>query len=213
MKKLIASLTAIASIVSFSAINVYPSESIPITFVDGEEGDVYLSLDEDTEIEDYCSIKVLKFDTTDIIYCHEAGYSPDYYGDLINSLGGSRKGYQSGEDAELAVLYVDITNLDTKAKDFLKKCKVNLKYEDKYDYEGFSLQYNPSVVNAFFKEPANEVSIHPDDNFPIDPLYTGHYGFVCKVPNMVVEHVGDKNTEIKLEINIDDHNLIYYVNE
>ena len=175
------------------------------------EGSNYFELKsgEEIEIPDYATIKVTEFKFTDKIYSHRAGYKPSE-GDIFRFFNNEFEyGYESGEDSEFAIIYAEITNLDTNEKDFLKDCEVTGVYSDKYIYEGQGIQFNYDITNVHVDAPTQEVALHPDDVFAIKPLYSGHYGFFSQVPNLVVEN----KEKLKIEIKIDNYTLEFDLSE
>ena len=172
-----------------------------------------LVVDKEVEIEDYAIVKPTEFG-----YFNYLGF----YNEGFNSPGG---GYSwdstcwhsnSGNEAEFAILRVDLTNLALEAKDFLKNCSVKVVFNDKYEYEGWLYQsnYNNSSYNGMYyyleEDNGNQnkrFAIDPKDQFAISPMYVGHYIFGCTLPNAIVE----STKPLKMIITIDGNELTYNI--
>lgn len=122
--------------------------------------------------------------------------------------------YQSGADADYAVLRVDLTNLATRDKQFLENCEVEVVYDDVYEYAGWCYQYNynneprnDSWYGSFSNIQNTEFVIHKDDVFAIGPMYTGHYAFGCTLPNAVI----NSKKPLRLVITIDGNEITYNI--
>ena len=111
------------------------------------------------------------------------------------------KTYESGAEAEYAMLYMDITNLKTTAQEYLSKSKVSVLFDEKYEYEGWSYQQNYDINNG------DQIVILPDHIFAIEPMYVGHYVFGCTLPNAVIE----SKAPLKMKIEIDENAFIYNI--
>lgn len=107
--------------------------------------------------------------------------------------------YDSGNEADYALLRMDITNTTKKDKDYLTEVEVKVIYDDDYEFKGWCYQYD-------FDRSVNRV-LHKDNQFVIEPLYQGHYLFGCTLPNAVVN--GKK--PLQMIITIDGNELIYNI--
>ena len=75
---------------------------------------------------------------------------------------------------------------------------VNAIYDDEYDYPGLAVQFDSDSERWF----ANK------EEYAIGPMYTGHYGFFCTLPNFVIE---DKNSPLRMIITINGHEFTYNI--
>ena len=115
--------------------------------------------------------------------------------------------YYSGADAQYALLRFDITNINTKTKNFLEAVEVKAVYDDLYEYVGWYYQYDYNHGSYYSGRNNREIVILKEDFFNIDPMYTGHYCFGCTLPTAVVE--GKK--ALKLIIYIDGNEITYNI--
>ena len=106
--------------------------------------------------------------------------------------------YHSGNEADYAWLRADIRNLSKKEAKYLGAMAVKVTYDDEYEYEGFARQYD-------YDRSANSCVA---DDMPIGPMYMGHYGFFCTLPNYVVQ---DKSAPLRMTITIDGHEFTYHI--
>ncbi len=104
---------------------------------------------------------------------------------------------ESGNEADIALLKADIRNLQKKDANFLGSISVQAVYDDEYEYNGLAGQFNYNRSKSEFA---------PD--FSIGPMYTGHYGFFCKIPNYPVQ---DKTAPLRMTITIDGHEFTYHI--
>ncbi len=138
------------------------------------------------EIDGWGIIKVTSFDFVDEIY-------------KMDSSWWNNGAYESGSEADYALLRIDITNTTLTSKNYLEAVTVKAVYDDVYEYAGWSHQYD-------FNHSQDKV-IHTKNWFSIDPMYQGHYAFGCTLPNAVV--TGSK--PLRLEIKIDENELTYHI--
>ena len=170
-----------------------------------------LKLDKEVEIDGYGIIKATEYKEEDVLYSYRQGY---------NSNGALA--YKSGETADYVILKMDITNTSVKPKDFLEKATVVVVFDEKYEYQGFTRQFNYDNVYAdelylngnyswdteagVALDPKN-VFIDPADIFSIEPMYEGYYLFGCTLPNKVV-----KGTEpLSMKITLDGNEITYNI--
>ncbi len=123
--------------------------------------------------------------------------------------------YNSGKEAEYALLKMDILNIQMGSCNFLEEIEVKVTNDDKYEFAGWAYQYNYDNLNhssgnsgGWSVENANtECVVAREDEFPINPLYTGHYVFGCTLPNSVIEG----KTPLRMEIKIAGNELTYHI--
>ena len=125
------------------------------------------------------------------------GTSFDFVGDLIRVSNGID--YHSGEEAEFALLRMDILNTEKTSRNFLAACEVSVIYDDAYEYGGWCYQYN--------YDKHKERVLDSNDFFGIDPMYTGHYCFGCTLPNAVV----NSKAPLKMIIKLDGNEITYNI--
>lgn len=122
----------------------------------------------------------------------------------------------SGSEADYAILYFDITNTTLKPKDYLSNYEVKVVYDDVYEYAGWAYQQNYDYpiwnhsVSRYLRFAAKQnlfYGIKPSDNFPIDPMYEGHYIFGCTLPNAVI----NSKKPLRMEITIDGNELTFNI--
>lgn len=125
---------------------------------------------------------------------------------------------KAGEEAEFAILRLDITNTTTSEKDFLADCEVRVFFDEDYEYGGWKRQSN--YDNRTWSFTNMEKNYEPDlnrqnerwaidvkDQFPIEPMYVGHYIFGCTLPNAVV----DSDKPLRMVITLDGNELTYNI--
>ena len=111
--------------------------------------------------------------------------------------------YQSGLDADYALLRMDVTNLAKETRDFLEFCSVKVIYDNTYEYTGWVYQSDydnethaeitegDEATYLRFLEDADKQNmrwaIAQENQFAIDPMFQGHYIFGCTLPNTVVQ--------------------------
>ena len=175
---LVLSLAAPALALDLGVVQIGgPGEAVPepaVDFTPGEEEDALeVKLNETLVIKDWGEITLTGFDFYDSIKLHSSENSTNRY--------------SSGVEADYAILYLDIVNTGLEAHDFLalapaySKPVVRVVYKDMYEYEGRGFQVNLDWDENGLNGLATE------NNFPIKPMYAGHYMIVCKLPNAVVE--------------------------
>ena len=141
-----------------------------------------------------------------------------YYKQGQNSLNyDSRHGYyESGKEADYAVLYMDITNTAFTAKNYLANVEVKTIFDDVYEYGGWAYQcnYNNKTKEDTYycyasdsKRQNVRFAINEADEFSINPMYQGHYLFGCTLPNAVVE----SKKPLRMVITIDGNEITYNI--
>lgn len=224
-KKKLMGWFATVSIAALLAASAY-AENMEVQIIGGPEGDVAaetVSLDDiklnaEIDIDDYAIIVPTEYQVQDTLYLWK---------DIPNK---RLSLFESGSEAEYILLYTDITNLSTGPHDFLKDCTVKVVYDDKYEYAGWSYQYNhDNLLNEssyrvykgdnysvlYIKNDGSndlnlvceKIAIPSEDNFSINQMYTGHYAFGCTVPNSVV----NSKAPLRMEIEIDGNELTYNI--
>ena len=158
-------------------------------------------LNSEVTIEGYGKLTGTYFGFIDKLGYYQQGRNACYY---MNG----NQAYESGADAEYAILKVDIVNIATRSKNFLEQCEVKAVYDEVYEYAGWCYQFNYNNKPSGSKRTENmDDVIDNSDVFAIDPMYAGHYCFGCTLPNAVVE---DK-ASLKLVITIDDNEITYNI--
>lgn len=158
-----------------------------------EPGSMEIKLNDTLTIDGWGEITLTKADYYDsyMLYSSE-GWWHDYY---------------SGVEAEYVVVYLDVVNTGLKAHDFLAEASssstpaVKVVYKDVYEYEGAGYQ-----VNQDWDEDGL-IGLNPDLDFPIEPMYVGHYMFVCKLPNAVVE----RKDSLSMIFTMDENEFTYFI--
>ena len=174
------SATAFAADAGVQNLSAPETETEPVSLKD-------FKLNAEAEIDGWGSITATKGDFTDDLQCHDKDHRFNFY--------------SSGKDADYYLIWMDITNTTLKEKDYLRDETVTVIYDDKYEYAGFCYQYD---YNALY---GDEYVLYPDQNFAIEPMYTGHYVFGCTLPNAIVE--GKK--PLRMIITIDGSEIVYNI--
>jgi len=107
--------------------------------------------------------------------------------------------YQSGAEADYAILRMDILNTTLKAKDYLTSCSVKVVFDDVYEYGGWAYQYNYDA--------SEDVVLDSDEQFSIEPMYQGHFCFGCTLPNSVV----NSKKSLRMVITLDGNEITYNI--
>lgn len=107
--------------------------------------------------------------------------------------------HESGAEADFLILKMDVLNTMTVEKDFLVNAKVKAVFSGAYEYEGWAAQCDYDI--------RDDRVVDPTQQFPIKPMYKGHYWFGCELPNAVLE----STAPLALIITIDNYELIYNV--
>ncbi len=219
-KKRLAALLLCACMLQMSASvyaeeNTEESDSMEVQIINGfeeeENGDSKtatiddLQVEADCEIPDYAIVTPTSFEYVDQLEHYMAGDTQTEYS-WEPEIANNREFYKSGQDAEFALLRVDLTNLAMKDKNFLENCTVKVVFDDKYEYQGWSYQYDYNANPQHFERNLYAV-IDPEDQFAVGSMYQGHYAFGCTLPNPVVE----SKAPLRMEITIDGNELIYNI--
>lgn len=162
-------------------------------------------LNVEAEIEGYGLLYATDFAFKDRLGYYRSGRSNVYNSDDF---------YNSGNEAEYALLKIDITNTATKPHDFLTSCEVKVVFDDVYEYGGWFYQYNynnetynSSHSGEDSKKQNTNWVINAADQFAIDPMYQGHFVFGCTLPNAVV----NSKAPLKMIITIDGNEITYNI--
>lgn len=208
MKKILATLLALSLLLGCSAamaemgvqvIGGPETETEPVSLDD-------LKLNVDAEIDNWGIVTATEYDVQDGLGYYRSG--------CTNVYNAERDYYWSGNEAEYAVLYVDILNVSLSDKDYLKDVSVKAVFDDVYEYGGWAYQRNYN--NGTYKYDSLEVdrskqntrwAINAADQFVISPMYQGHYLFGCTLPNAVI----NSKKPLKLVITIDGNEIIYNI--
>lgn len=189
MRNLLMLLLVLAMLlVNFTAI---AEDGMGVQAIGGEVATEAVSLDDfklkiDTEIKGYGILTGNSFEFVDKI---------KYYSKIYGN--GT---FKSGEDAEYAFLRLDILNTTLSDKNFLDNCTVTATYDDVYQYSGWCYQYD-------YNKNENLVLSKKEEQFPVQPMFQGHYCFGCTLPNAVV----NGTAALYLRITMDDNEITYYI--
>ena len=163
------------------------------------------------EVDDNCIFTPTSYMVADSLNTYKEGST-----NATNS-GYGRHGwtsYISGNEAEFALLRMDILNLQLAPVNFLEQAEVKVVYDDTYEFAGWCYQYNydntydDTIYDSEEIQDANtQFVIHHDDEFAISPMYTGHYVFGCTLPNSVIE----SDLPMRMEIKVAGNELTYNI--
>lgn len=173
-----------------------------------------------TDIQQYDDVQIgqaVSIDTfgeltfTDFALTGEIGF----YQAGNQTVGSTDDYYRSGDEAQFAVLTVDIVNTQSVAYDYLQSYEVRA-YDGRNTYGGWAFQknFNNSIVDDISYgvdsglQNTNWV-INAADNYAIQPSDTGHYVFGCTLPNTVIDGQG----QLKLSFTIENYELVYYLRQ
>ncbi len=159
------------------------AESAPVSLDD-------LKLDTPAEIEGWGTVTLKAYEVNNILYHYSEGYYVPF---------GDGCKFKSGAEAEYAVLYVDILNMQLKDKDYLEDVSVKAIYDDLYEYAGWVYQLNFDYYEDYL--------MHEADQFAIKPMYTGHYAFGATLPNAII----NGEAPLKMIITIDGNEITYNI--
>lgn len=120
---------------------------------------------------------------------------------------------ESGESAEFVCLLMDVTNLQSAPAAYLEEGSIKVVYNNEYEFGGWVRQanytYNEAVYRYGASTPGCPVAVLlPENEEPIDMMYTGTYVFGCTVPNFVVQ---DKTAPLRMEIKLGENDLTYHI--
>ena len=223
MKKLFAVMLVLA--VVFVAMPACADDSSKMTFDNVTFGKAY-------KIKGYASVTLLGFKFVDVYaqwedgkasakldphenrkHCVYAKKPVNPEGQYLSYVDATFKA--SGNEADFAWLKADVLNLQKSEAGFMKDIKVQVIYDDEYEYDGWIRQFNYDYGKAeIFSKDKNAgligwpVCLSPVDEMSIAPMYKGHYVFGCTLPNAVVE---DKDSPLRMEITIGGHKLIHNI--
>lgn len=215
MKKVLSMLLVFSMLLSVSAalaegmgvqvIGGPASETEPVSLDD-------LKLDSEIPIDGWGIICATGFEIQNSLgYYKQGSHELDYY----NRDHGY---YESGIEADYAILYVDITNTQRTQRDFLSNVEVKAVYDDAYEYGGWAYQrnYNNGIRNEYDEKSYYAIDygkqntrfvIDRVDQFSIDSMYQGHYLFGCTLPNAVI----NSKQPLCLIITIDGNEITYNI--
>lgn len=197
MKKMLSMMLALLMMLSASAAL---ANNMSVQIIGGPEMEAQsVSLDDVkigsmVEIENYAQITPTHFSFADILYVYEEG-SRMYV-----------ETYQSGAEAQYALLRMDCLNCTITSRDYLASCEVKAVYDDVFEYKGWVYQHNWDYKAGNLTTP-EEAPVNPADVFAIEPMYNGHYTFGCTLPNAVVEG----KAPLKLIITMDGNEITYNI--
>lgn len=209
MKKILSILLVLFMLLTASAAM---AEGMGVQVIGGNEAEMQtVSLDDiqlnvAIDVPDNCSFTPTSFQYVDMLRAYKEGvYYVRYLNDHCDT-------YLSGEEAEYAMLRMDILNTQTRPVDFLSEVEVKVVSDDKYEFAGWAYQYNYN--NTYNTNNERELAgankeyvINAADRFAIDPMYTGHYVFGCTLPNAVV----NGKTPLRIEITFAGNEITYNI--
>lgn len=177
-----------------------------------EETKEHLAVDvqigEKVEIPDWGTLTVTAYEEKDYLGHYQKNGGYDMW-DIKDNY------YYSGNEANYAVLYVDILNDGSTSKNYLMNISIKAIFNGKIEYDGWAYQrnYNYGTVglNVSAGEDKNKENIRwaiaKENNFAIEPMYEGHYIFGCTLPNNVIH--SDK--PLCITITIDGNEFTYQI--
>ena len=133
----------------------------------------------------------------------------------------------SGDSADYIWLAMDITNMQKTDVDFISECKnendqykIKVIYNEDYEFIGWMRQIDNDLLSKDASDGGagrangdratypNQIVLNPAHTHPIQMLYTGHYVFGCTLPSFVIN---DKTSPLRMEIELGDSQLTYYI--
>lgn len=216
MMLLVLSSTASSENLDIQVIGDDSAEMMPVTLDD-------IQLDTMIEIPGYAELTPIWWDIADCFFQRKKGVLGK-----INVYSSSGRDYNEGIDhtiecdkhstdeykfysedwlihnesktqTDFSILLMDITNITNEAIDFGKNIAVKVVFDNNVEYQGWYRQrdYDLNVCTI----------LDPEDNFPIDPSYTGHYVFGCTLPTAVI----NGSEPLRMVIELGDSELTYNV--
>lgn len=162
-----------------------------------------IKLNADVEIDGYAILNPTEFQFAEKLGYYQSGFSY-----IINPYNDY---YESGADADYAILRMDITNVNAVSRNFLSSCEVKVIYDDTYEYGGWLYQSNYNNDASNYGDDAGKQNIRwvidNADIFSIDPMYQGHYVFGCTLPNSVV----NSKKPLRMVIMLDGNEITYNI--
>lgn len=225
MKKYIAILLMMIIALSFSAV----AEDLGVQVIGGEAAAMEtltlddMKLEQEYKINGYASVAPKTFEFVNMFAQYNKGnaganeteyqfngkYSYVYTGDA-GYFYKNMSWQDSGNNADFAMLKVDITNLSKEANKFIEQSSVKVVYDDDYEFGGWIRQinydFNKRTVYYDWTE-MGPATISPDDEVEIDMMYTGTYVFGCTLPTAVIEG----KEPLRMEITLGDNELTYHI--
>ncbi len=142
-----------------------------------------LKIGAEVKIDDWGVLKLTDYQTRNSFYIQGGSY-PD-----------------SGKEAEYIMLWMDITNISSSAKNYLDGADVKVYFDDSYEFGGWYYQRNLDWSTAA------ENVLKKENMFSIDPFYQGHYVFGCTIPNFVV----NSPAPLKMVISLGGNEITYII--
>lgn len=147
-----------------------------------------VKLNVEVEIDELGIIKPTEYATYNLFYVYQEGSSR------------YTEEQRSGAEADYVVFRMDITNTTKEEKNYLSNCSVRVSFDnDEYIFGGKAYQLDYDISE---KTPRN-----PQDNFPIAPMYQGHYWFACTLPNAIM----NSEKPLSMTITIDGNEITYNI--
>lgn len=199
-------LTALLALLCLTAV----AEEMEVQIIAGPETEAAtVSMDDiqigaPIEVADNCIFTPTSYEVVDSLDTYKEGQThADYNANNWTT-------YNSGNEAEYALLRMDILNLRLSPVDFLEQAEIKVISDDKYEFAGWCYQYN--YDNTFYDtertlDANTQFVISPADQFAISPMYTGHYAFGCTLPNSVI----GADTPLRMEIKVAGSELTYNI--
>ena len=199
-------LLALAALLCLPAV----AEGMEVQIIAGPETGVKTATLDDIqigaaiEVEDNCIFTPTSYMVADSLNTYKEGKTRARYGE------DGWTSYISGNEAEFALLRMDILNLQLAPVNFLEQAEVKVVYDDTYEFAGWCYQYNYDNTFSDTEETQDantQFVINPADQFAISPMYTGHYVFGCTLPNSVIE----SDSPMRMEIKVAGNELTYNI--
>lgn len=145
-----------------------------------------LKLNTEVTVEGWGMLKATSYDVVDTLrYYPNTSYTNTY---------------SSGEEADYAILSMDILNITTVSHDYLLDCTVKVVFDEDFEFAGWCYQRNFDYSNK-------NAALGKNLTFSIDPMYVGHYYFGCTLPNAVI----DSKAPLYMVITIDGNEITYNI--
>lgn len=206
MKKFLSVMLVIS--ILFGCAVAFAENNMAVQVIGGPDVDSEpVSLDDvklnvDAEIEGYGIITPTSFQFS------------NYFGVYRQGRKNSSEEFDSGKEAEYAVLYVNILNTAIQSKNYLANYEVKAVFDDVYEYAGWAWQqdYNNATWSSSSYPDSSKkqnlvYGINSADIFAIEPMYQGHYIFGCTLPNAIV----NSKKPLRLVITIDGNEITYNI--
>lgn len=184
------------------------------------------------DIPGYASLLPLSIGFQDRLYCYIEGSNELFYDDIdrvfyvTDEYNRKKQFHNSGAEAEFLIIRLDIINLSKNDVKYSDEAVSSVKavFDDNYEFKGFVNQYNynnrlkpdyytlkadSKIMEGYewMREGSKYAIINSKDEFPISPMYTGHYAIGCTLPNPVVS----SKAPLRVEVQIGEHTLTFHI--